>query len=134
MRILGSVQEKLIERSAIKQEESVVKKQTRKQVIEAVIRKNLDLKGEKIKVLLTKYQDILVSLMNYKADEPSKLKSEFLGYLARLKVHEEYINNTENNIYVNSINILRRNPNAKSKKYEEAMKEVKDLDKELNDK
>ena len=30
--------------------------------------------------------------------------------------------------------MLRRNPNAKSKKYEEAMKKVKDLDKELNDK
>lgn len=123
------VQEKLIERSAIKQEESLVKKQTRKQFIEVVIRKNLDLKAEKIKVLSNK-----VSKYIGKFDEPSKLKSEFSGYLARLKIHEECINNTENNIYVNSINILRRNPNAKSKKYEEAMKEVKDLDKELNDK
>ena len=119
------MQEKLIERSAIKQEESLVKKQTRRQFIEAVIRKNLDLKAEKIKALSDK-----VSKYIEKFDEPSK----FSGYLARLKIHEKCISNTESNIYINSINILRRNPNAKSKKYEEAMKEVKDLDKELNNK
>lgn len=123
------MQEKLIEMSAIKQEESLVKKQTRKQFIEAIIRKNLDLKAEKIKALSNK-----VSKYIGKFDESSKLKSEFSGYLARLKIHEECINNTESNIYVNSINILRRNPNTKSKKYEEAMKEVNDLDKELNNK
>ena len=49
-------------------------------------------------------------------------------------MHESRIHNTENNVYIKSIKILRRNPNAKAKKYEEAMNEVKNLDKELNDK
>ena len=95
------------------------------------------MKAEKKKGIVDKvsrYIDKFDELSAKAIDEPSKLKSEFSGYLSRLKIHEEYINNTENNIYVNSINILRRNPNARSKKYEEAMKEVKDLDKELNDK
>ena len=35
---------------------------------------------------------------------------------------------------MNSINILRRNPNARAKRYEEAMREVKNLDKNLSDK
>lgn len=35
---------------------------------------------------------------------------------------------------MNSINILRRNPNARAKKYEEAMREVKNLDKEVENK
>ena len=44
------------------------------------------------------------------------------------------LKNTENKVYINSINILRRNPNAKTDKYEEAMNEIKELDKDLNDK
>lgn len=52
----------------------------------------------------------------------------------KLKKHEGRIKNTENKVYINSINILRRNPNAKTDKYEEAMNEIKELDKDLNDK
>ena len=55
-------------------------------------------------------------------------------YINKLRMHESRIHNTENNVYIKSIKILRRNPNAKAKKYEEAMNEVKNLDKELNDK
>ena len=62
------------------------------------------------------------------------LKLEFKEYINKLRMHESRIHNTENNVYIKSIKILRRNPNAKAKKYEEAMNEVKNLDKELNDK
>ena len=132
-----SMQEKLVEKVAIRQEKSVVKKNTRKQVIESIIRKNLELKEEAMKGFVEKvsrYVDKFDELSSKAIDEPSKLKAEFLDYLSRLKAHELTINNTENKVYINSINILRRNPNARAKRYEEAMREVKNLDKEIKSK
>ena len=43
------MQEKLVEKVAIKQEKSAAKKNTRKQAIEAIIRRNLALKEEATK-------------------------------------------------------------------------------------
>ncbi|WP_294132350.1 putative ABC transporter permease [uncultured Clostridium sp.] len=132
-----SMQEKLVEKVAIKQEKSAAKKNTRKQAIEAIIRRNLALKEEATKGVVEKvsrYVDKFDELSAKAIDEPSKIKAEFLEYLSKLKVHELKINNTENKVYMNSINILRRNPNARAKKYEEAMREVKNLDKNLSDK
>lgn len=132
-----SMQEKLVEKVAIKQEKSAAKKNTRKQAIEAIIRRNLALKEEATKGFVEKvsrYGDKFDELSAKAIDEPSKIKAEFLEYLSKLKVHELKINNTENKVYMNSINILRRNPNARAKKYEEAMREVKNLDKNLSDK
>ena len=132
-----SIQEKLIKKVAIKQEKALLKKNTRKQAIEVIIRKNLELKEEAMKGFVEKvsrYVDKFDELSSKAIDEPSKLKSEFLEYLLKLKSHELKINNTENKVYINSINILRRNPNARAKKYEEAMREVKDLDKYIKDK
>lgn len=132
-----SIQEKLIKKVAIKQEKASLKKNTRKQAIEVIIRKNLELKEEAMKGFVEKvsrYVDKFDELSSRVIDEPSKLKGEFLEHLSRLKSHESKINNTENKVYINSINILRRNPNARAKKYEEAMREVKDLDKEVNGK
>ncbi len=132
-----SMQEKLVEKVAIKQEKSAAKKNTRKQAIEAIIRRNLALKEEATKGFVEKvsrYVDKFDELSAKAIDEPSKIKAEFLEYLSKLKVHELKINNTENKVYMNSINILRRNPNARAKKYEEAMREVKNLDKNLSDK
>lgn len=132
-----SMQEKLVEKVAIKQEKSAAKKNTRKQAIEAIIRRNLALKEEATKGFVEKvsrYVDKFDELSAKAIDEPSKIKAEFLEYLSKLKVHELKINNTENKVYVNSINILRRNPNARAKRYEEAMREVKNLDKNLSDK
>ncbi len=134
---LKSMQEKLVEKVAIKQEKSAAKKNTRKQAIEAIIRRNLALKEEATKGFVEKvsrYVDKFDELSAKAIDEPSKIKAEFLEYLSKLKVHELKINNTENKVYMNSINILRRNPNARAKKYEEAMREVKNLDKNLSDK
>lgn len=134
---LKSMQEKLVEKVAIKQEKSAAKKNTRKQAIEAIIRRNLALKEEATKGFVEKvsrYVDKFDELSAKAIDEPSKIKAEFLEYLSKLKVHELKINNTENKVYVNSINILRRNPNARAKRYEEAMREVKNLDKNLSDK
>ena len=132
-----SMQEKLVEKVAIKQEKSAAKKNTRKQAIEAIIRRNLALKEEATKGFVEKvsrYVDKFDELSAKAIDEPSKIKAEFLEYLSKLKVHELKINNTENKVYMNSINILRRNPNARAKKYEEAMREVKTLDKYIKDK
>ena len=132
-----SMQEKLVEKVAIKQEKSAAKKNTRKQAIEAIIRRNLALKEEATKGFVEKvsrYVDKFDELSSKAIDEPSKIKAEFSDYLSRLKAHELKINNTENKVYVNSINILRRNPNARAKRYEEAMREVKNLDKNLSDK
>lgn len=132
-----SMQEKLVEKVAIKQEKSAAKKNTRKQAIEAIIRRNLALKEEATKGFVEKvsrYGDKFDELSAKAIDEPSKIKAEFLEYLSKLKVHELKINNTENKVYMNSINILRRNPNARAKKYEEAMREVKNLDKEIKSK
>lgn len=132
-----SMQEKLVEKVAIKQQEAVLKKNIRKQAIEVIIRKNLELKEEAMKGFVekvSKYVDKFDELSSKAIDEPSKLKTEFLEYLSKLKVHELKINNTENKVYMNSIKILRRNPNARSKKYEEAMREVKNLDKYIKNK
>ena len=132
-----SIQEKLIKKVAIKQEKALLKKNTRKQAIEVIIRKNLELKEEAIKGFVEKvsrYIDKFDELSSKVIDEPSKLKGELLEHLSRLKSNESKINNTENKVYINSINILRRNPNGKAKKYEEAMREVKDLDKEVKGK
>ncbi|WP_370831755.1 putative ABC transporter permease [Clostridium sp.] len=131
------IQEKLIKKVAIKQEKALLKKNTRKQAIEVIIRKNLELKEEAMKGFVEKvsrYIDKFDELSSKVIDEPSKLKGELLEHLSRLKSHESKINNTENKVYINSINILRRNPNARAKKYEEAMREVKDLDKEVKGK
>lgn len=130
-----SIQEKLIKKVAINQEKVELKNNKRKKAIEVIIRKNLELKEEAMKGFVEKvsrYLDKFDELSSKAIDEPSKLKAEFLEYLSKLKLHELKINNTENKVYINSINILRRNPNARAKKYEEAMREVKDLDKEVN--
>ena len=134
---LKFMQEKLVEKVVVKQERALVNKKTRKKVIEGIIKRNLELKEETIRVLVEKvsrYVDKFDELSSKAIDEPSKLKAEFSEYLSRLKMHEGRINNTESKIYINSINILRRNPNARAKKYEEAMREVKNLDKYIKDK
>ena len=132
-----SIQEKLIKKVAIKQEKVELKNNKRKKGIEVIIRKNLELKEESMKRFVEKisrYADKFDELSSKAIDEPSKLKVEFLEHLSKLKAHELKINNTENKVYMNSIKILRRNPNARAKKYEEAMREVKDLDKEVKGK
>lgn len=132
-----SIQEKLIKKVAIKQEKAELKNNKRKKGIEVIIRKNLELKEESMKRFVEKisrYADKFDELSSKAIDEPSKLKVEFLEHLSKLKAHELKINNTENKVYMNSIKILRRNPNARAKKYEEAMREVKDLDKEVKGK
>ena len=84
---------------------------------------------------VSRYLDKFDELSSKAIDEPSKLKAEFLEYLSKLKSHELKINNTEIFLSQSGVyNILRRNPNARAKKYEEAMREVKDLDKYIKDK
>lgn len=132
-----SLKEKLIEKAIIKQEKKLSRSETRKKAVEEIIRSNLVTTEKKIKDLserVTKYIEKFDDV-SYKAiAERNYLKDEFIGYLNRLRKHESRIQNTENKVYINCIDMLRRNPGAKSKKYEEAIKEVKDLDKEIDDK
>ena len=132
-----AIQEKLIEKAVVSQEKVLAKKRSRKQAVEIIIKRNLESKEEAMIVLaekISKYIDKFDELSSKAIDEPSKLKAEFSEYLSKLKIHEGKINNTESKVYINSINILNRNPNAKAKNYEEAMSEVKNLDKDLKEK
>ena len=132
-----AIQEKLIEKAVVSQEKVLAKKRSRKQAVEIIIKRNLESKEEAMIVLaekISKYIDKFDELSSKAIYEPSKLKAEFSEYLSKLKIHEGKINNTESKVYINSINILNRNPNAKAKNYEEAMSEVKNLDKDLKEK
>ena len=131
------LQGKLVEKFEIKQENKINNKKKRSEYVEAIIRKNLSLTEIKIKSLSEKLSLCIEKLegMSYRGTgNKESLKDEFKGYINKLKGHENRIHNTESNVYIRSIKILRRNPNAKSRNYEEAMNEVKNLDKDLKDK
>ncbi|WP_195986422.1 putative ABC transporter permease [Clostridium sp. D53t1_180928_C8] len=131
------LQEKLTYRSETKQENKIIKRQNKSQYIESVIRKKLGLTEAKIRSLsekLSLYMDKLENISYRGIGDSESLRAEFKEYINKLKSHESRIHNTESRIYISSINILRRNPNAKTKKYEEAMNEVKELEKDLKKK
>ena len=128
---------RILDKLEIQQERKSEKKTKKAMHIEAIIRKNLSITEEKIRGLSEKislYMDKLEGVPFRGSEDTEHLKLEFKEYINKLRMHESRIHNTENNVYIKSIKILRRNPNAKAKKYEEAMNEVKNLDKELNDK
>lgn len=54
-----------------------------------------------------------------------KLKSELSEALTKLKKSKKLIELSNNKIYKNSLNILKRNPKAKTYKYSEALDEIK---------
>lgn len=131
------LQERLINKLDVTQGNKNIKKQSKAQHLEAVLRKNLSITESRIRQLSDKlgaYIDKLENLSYKSVEENESLRREFKEYINKLKKHEGRIKNTENKVYINSINILRRNPNAKTDKYEEAMNEIKELDKDLNDK
>ena len=131
------LQERLINKLDVTQGNKNIKKQSKAQHLEAVLRKNLSITESRIRQLSDKlgaYIDKLENLSYKGVEENESLRREFKEYINKLKKHEGRIKNTENKVYINSINILRRNPNAKTDKYEEAMNEIKELDKDLNDK
>lgn len=86
----------------------------------------MDLKD--LLIRFTERNSIIDKLSLRVKGESSKLKDEFAECLSRLKAYESRINNAENRVYISSIKILRRNPNARAKRYEAAMREIKDLD------
>lgn len=131
------LQERLINKLDVTQGNKNIKKQSKAQHLEEVLRKNLSITESRIRQLSDKlgaYIDKLENLSYKGVEENESLRREFKEYINKLKKHEGRIKNTENKVYINSINILRRNPNAKTDKYEEAMNEIKELDKDLNDK
>ena len=134
---IKDLQGRILDKLEIQQERKSEKKTKKAMHIEAIIRKNLSITEEKIRGLSEKislYMDKLEGVPFSGSEDTEHLKLEFKEYINKLRMHESRIHNTENNVYIKSIKILRRNPNAKAKKYEEAMNEVKNLDKELNDK
>lgn len=133
---LKDLQGKILDKIEIQQEKMEGKKQKKAIHIEAIIRKNLYITEEKIRILSEKislYMDKLEGVSFRGTEDTENLRSEFKDYINKLRIHESRIHNTENKVYMKSIKILRRNPNAKAKKYEEAMNEVKSLAKELRD-
>lgn len=131
---IKELQDKLVDKFEIRQEEKINNRRKKSEYIEVIIRKNLALTEDKIKNLsekLSLYIDKVESMAYRGTGNKENLREEFKGYINKLKGHENRIHNTESNIYIKSIKILRRNPNAKSKNYEEAMNEVKNLDKEV---
>ena len=134
---IKDLQGRILDKLEIQQERKSEKKTKKAMHIEAIIRKNLSITEEKIRGLSEKislYMDKLEGVPFRGSEDTEHLKLEFKEYINKLRMHESRIHNTENNVYIKSIKILRRNPNAKAKKYEEAMNEIKNLDKELNDK
>ena len=77
---------------------------------------------------INKYIGKLENVADKPTQQYEKFKAELLEYLGKIKKQEKHVSKMESKAYINSINILRRNPGAKAKKYEEAMKEVKDLE------
>ena len=134
---IKDLQGRILDKLEIQQERKSEKKTKKAMHIEAIIRKNLSITEEKIRGLSEKislYMDKLEGVPFRGSEDTEHLKLEFKEYINKLRMHESRIHNTENNVYIKSIKILRRNPNAKAKKYEEAMNEVKNLDKDLKEK
>lgn len=59
--------------------------------------------------------------------EMTKLKAELEEVLEKLSWQKEKTIKLKNKNYIHSINLLKRNPNAVSKKYESALKEIKEM-------
>ena len=126
------LEEKFIEKISINQEKNEIKKLSRKQIFERNIARSNKRRTDILEFMSESINKYIGKLENV-ADKPTqqyeKFKAELLEYLGKIKKQEKHVSKMESKAYINSINILRRNPGAKAKKYEEAMKEVKDLEK-----
>ena len=125
------LEEKFIEKISINQEKNEIKKLSRKQIFERNIARSNKRRTDILEFMSESINKYIGKLENV-ADKPTqqyeKFKAELLEYLGKIKKQEKHVSKMESKAYINSINILRRNPGAKAKKYEEAMKEVKDLE------
>ena len=63
-------------------------------------------------------------------DELEKIKTELESFLVSVRRQKHRIYNCNEKSYHRSLKLLKRNPNTVSKKYEEALKKVKDFGKE----
>ena len=125
------LEEKFIEKISINQEKNEIKKLSRKQIFERNIARSNKRRTDILEFMSESINKYIGKLENV-ADKPTqqyeKFKAELLEYLGKIKKQEKHVSKMESKAYINSINILRRNPGAKAKKYEEAMKEVTDLE------
>lgn len=131
------LKENLMDKFEVNQGNNSINKKNKAKHLEIRIRRNLSMTEKKIMKLsekVSRYIDKLENMPHKEEVQNESLVSEFKEYINKLKNHESRIKNTENKVYITSIKILRRNPNAKAYKYEEAMNEVKNLDKDLNNK
>lgn len=126
------IEEKFMEKISINQGKNEIRKLSRKQIFERNIARSNKRKTEILEFMSENINKYIGKLENV-ADKPTqqyeKFKAELLECLAKIKKQEKHVSKMESKAYIHSINILRRNPGAKAKKYEEAMKEVKDLEK-----
>lgn len=126
------IEEKFIEKISISQGKNEDVKLSRKQIFEGNIEKSKKRKAELLEVMSEHINKCICKLENVtdkSTQQYEKFKVELLGYLTKIKKQEKHVSKFESKAYIHSINILRRNPGAKAKKYEEAMKEVKNLEK-----
>ncbi|WP_294343574.1 putative ABC transporter permease [uncultured Clostridium sp.] len=126
------IEEKFKEKVFINQEKSELRKLSRRQVFEKNLEKSNSRKAEVLELMsenINKYIGKLENVADKSTQQYEKFKAELIEYLAKIKKQENHVSKMENKAFVHSINILRRNPGARAKKYEEAMNEVKDLEK-----
>lgn len=100
---------------------------------DALYRSIQNTKNKKLQALqglyekVTYYLEKLESTSDKSSQQYNKFKTEFYEYLIKIKKEKNFFENTEDRRYKNSMSILRRNPKAKTKKYSEAMKEIKNF-------
>lgn len=127
------IEEKFIEKVAIKQNKIDVKNLSEKQIFQGNIERSKKRKAEILELMsenINKYIGKLENVADKSTQQYEKFKIELLDYLHKIKRQESFVKKSENKAYIRAINMLRRNPGAKTKRYEEAMNEVKDLEKE----
>ena len=107
---IKDLQGRILDKLEIQQERKSEKKTKKAMHIEAIIRKNLSITEEKIRGLSEKislYMDKLEGVPFRGSEDTEHLKLEFKEYINKLRMHESRIHNTENNVYIKSIKILK---------------------------
>ncbi|CDM70255.1 hypothetical protein CM240_3138 [Clostridium bornimense] len=126
------IEEKFMDKISVNQGKNEIRKLSRKQIFERNLERSNKRKTEILEFMsenINKYMGKLENVADKPTQQYEKFKAELLDCLAKIKKQEKHVSKMESKAYIHSINILRRNPGAKAKKYEEAMKEVKDLEK-----
>ena len=77
---------------------------------------------------LTVYMDSIKTTFVKEGHEQEKLRAELEEFKESILRQKSHLLNRSEKVYTRALGVLRRNPSAASKRYEEALKEVKKLD------